>query len=109
MAAWVGRCKGTNHPQPHPPTHPPQTHPPTHHSTIEGQPLSALAATAARTPAGDASAHHLFMLVLSVCHTVVLEELPGGKTAYQVLRRMGIGDKRTRTGRHKRDKTDTKK
>ncbi len=46
---------------------------------IEGQPLEELAQQAAKKD----SAAHLFMLVLSVCHTVVLETLDDGSTAYQ--------------------------
>lgn len=41
-------------------------------------------ARAAGSSAGSAA--NLFMLVLSVCHTVVLETLPSGKTAYQAER-----------------------
>ena len=48
---------------------------------IEGQPLTKLAQEAITK--GPGSAAHYFMLVLSVCHTVVMETLDDGSTAYQ--------------------------
>jgi phospholipid-translocating P-type ATPase (flippase) len=50
-------------------------------SVVEGQPLSDLAKQAISQ--GPGSAAYSFMLVLAVCHTVVMESLGDGGTAYQ--------------------------